>query len=238
MSFSIKKQAEVVVVDVEGQLIVGNRQELKQKVLDELEKGEKKFLIDFSQTGYIDSSGLGVLVSLSKKIREQGGELRLANLRHSVSDLRHTGARAREFLMAESRVAFDLQIPSDVEYIEGVVELARQRCREIKLSPTKCSLNVPVALTEALSNAILRGNDATGGKHVRVRAIISETDLVFEVVDEGPGFDVEECTVDCTTPENLTREEGRGLFLMRQLMDRVESFRDKGNVVRLTLRRP
>ena len=87
MSFSIKKNAEVVVVDVEGQLIVGNLQELKQKVLDELEKGEKKFLIDFSQTGYIDSSGLGVLVSLSKKIREQGGELRLANLNDDLQTL-------------------------------------------------------------------------------------------------------------------------------------------------------
>ena len=140
--------------------------------------------------------------------------------------------------MADSRVAFDLQIPSDVEYIEGVVELARQRCRELKLSPTKCSLNVPVALTEALANAILRGNGATGGTHVRVRAIISDTDLVSEVVDEGPGFDLDECTVDCTLEENLTREEGRGLFLMRSLMDRVESFRNKGNVVRLTLHRP
>src|SRR5579859_7219360 len=99
--------------------------------------------------------------------------------------------------MAESHVAFDLQIPSDVEYIEGVVELARQRCRELKLSPTKCSLNVPVALSEALSNAILRGNGSIG-KHVRVRAIISDTDLVFEVVDEGPGFDLDECTRDCT----------------------------------------
>jgi serine/threonine-protein kinase RsbW len=128
--------------------------------------------------------------------------------------------------MAESRVAFDLQIPSDVGYIEGVVELARQRCRELKISPAKCSLNIPVALSEALSNAILRGNEATGGKH-----------LVFEVVDEGPGFDVDECTQDCTTDENLSKEEGRGLFLMRQLMDRVESFRDKGNVVRLTLHR-
>ena len=87
MSFSIKKQGEICVVDVEGQLIVGNRQELKQKVLDELEKGEKKFLIDFSQTGYIDSSGLGVLVSLSKKIREQGGELRLANLNDDLKTL-------------------------------------------------------------------------------------------------------------------------------------------------------
>jgi serine/threonine-protein kinase RsbW len=139
--------------------------------------------------------------------------------------------------MAESRVAFDLQIPSDVEYIEGVVELARQRCRELKISPAKCSLNIPVALSEALSNAILRGNEATGGRQVRVRAIISDTDLVFEVVDDGPGFDVDECIRDCTTEENLTKEEGRGLFLMRQLMDRVESFRDKGNVVRLTLYR-
>jgi serine/threonine-protein kinase RsbW len=135
--------------------------------------------------------------------------------------------------MGESRVAFDLQIPSDIEYIEGVVELARQRCRELKISPAKCSLNIPVAL----SNAILRGNEATGGKQVRVRAIISDTDLIFEVVDDGPGFDLDQCTQDCTTEENLTREEGRGLFLMRQLMDRVESFRDKGNVVRLTLHR-
>ena len=87
MSFTIKKEGEIVVVDVEGQLIVGNRQELKQKVLDELERGEKKFLIDFAQTGYIDSSGLGVLVSLSKKIREQGGELRLANLNDDLKTL-------------------------------------------------------------------------------------------------------------------------------------------------------
>ena len=139
--------------------------------------------------------------------------------------------------MAETRVAFDLEIPSDVEYIEGVVELARPRCRELKLSPTKCSLNIPVALSEALSNAILRGNRSVSGKHVRVRAIISDEDLVFEVVDEGPGFDLDQCEQDCTTEENLTREEGRGLFLMRRLMDRVESFRNNGNVVRLTLHR-
>lgn len=87
MSFAIKKQGDVCVVDVEGQLIVGNRQELKQKVLDEIERGERKFLVDFSQTGYIDSSGLGVLVSLSKKIREAGGELRLASLNDDLKTL-------------------------------------------------------------------------------------------------------------------------------------------------------
>ena len=87
MSFDVKKQNDVTVIDVEGQLIVGNRQELKQRVLEELEKGARKFLIDFSSTGYIDSSGLGVLVSRSKKIREQGGELRLANLNEDLRTL-------------------------------------------------------------------------------------------------------------------------------------------------------
>ena len=87
MGFRIEKVKDVLVVDVEGQLIVGNRHELKQKVLEELEKGERKFIVDFEKTGYIDSSGLGVLVSLSKKIREQGGELRLANLNEDLRTL-------------------------------------------------------------------------------------------------------------------------------------------------------
>jgi anti-sigma B factor antagonist len=87
MSFAIERQGEVVVVDVEGQLIVGNRNELKQKVIDELEKGARKVLIDFARTGYIDSSGLGVLVTLSRRIRELGGELRLANLNEDLKTL-------------------------------------------------------------------------------------------------------------------------------------------------------
>lgn len=87
MSFDVRKEGEVTVIDVKGQLIVGNRQELKQKVLDEMEGGARKFLIDFAGTGYIDSSGLGVLVGLSKKIREQGGDLRLASLNEDLRTL-------------------------------------------------------------------------------------------------------------------------------------------------------
>ena len=87
MAFEVTDNKGVTIIDVEGQLIVGNRQELKQKVLERLDAGERKVLIDFSNTGYIDSSGLGVLVSLSKKIREQGGELRLANLNEDLKTL-------------------------------------------------------------------------------------------------------------------------------------------------------
>lgn len=88
MSFNLHKDKRgITVVAVDGQLIVGNRQELKQAVLDALEAGARKFVIDFTRTGYIDSSGLGVLVSLSKKIREQGGELRLAGLNEDLQTL-------------------------------------------------------------------------------------------------------------------------------------------------------
>ena len=76
-----------MVIDIEGQLIVGNRQELKQKILDALGTGERKFVVNFSDTSYIDSSGLGVLVSLSKKIREEEGVLRLASLNGDLRTL-------------------------------------------------------------------------------------------------------------------------------------------------------
>lgn len=103
MAFQVLKSGDVTLVDVDGQLIVGNRQELKQRVLEELERGERKFVVDFSNTGYIDSSGLGVLVSLSKKIREQGGELRLSSLNEDLRTLFELTKLDTLFKIADTR---------------------------------------------------------------------------------------------------------------------------------------
>ena len=135
------------------------------------------------------------------------------------------------------RLAIDLEIPSDIKYIEHVVELVTRQCAQLSFTARHCALNVPVALTEALSNAILRGNGENRDKHVRVSARLDSRSIVMEVSDEGEGFDLDDCTIDPTTSENLGRDDGRGLFLMRNLMDRVERFNDRGNVVRLTLHR-
>jgi serine/threonine-protein kinase RsbW len=74
---------------------------------------------------------------------------------------------------------------------------------------------------------------------VRVHACFDDRALVLEVHDEGVGFDLDARTNGPEDPNFLEREDGRGLFLMRALMDRVEQFAlpDRGNVVRLTLRR-
>jgi anti-sigma B factor antagonist len=88
MGFSLTKgSGGVTVVQVDGQLIVGNRHELKDLVQSALDRGDRRLLIDFSRTGYIDSSGLGALVSVSKKVRESNGDLRLAGLNEDLRSL-------------------------------------------------------------------------------------------------------------------------------------------------------
>jgi serine/threonine-protein kinase RsbW len=148
-----------------------------------------------------------------------------------------TGAAADGVRREAGGVQIELEIASDVRHIERIVALVTSQCAAMRFAQRHVSLNVPVALTEALSNAILRGNLENSDKHVRVRASVGPDQLVLEVSDEGSGFDLEACTIDPTGPEQVLREDGRGLFLMRSLMDRVERFTDRGNVVRLTLHR-
>jgi serine/threonine-protein kinase RsbW len=132
----------------------------------------------------------------------------------------------------------ELDIPSDVRFIERVVELVRHECQVMGFAQRQISLNVPVALTEAVSNAILRGNRDDPAKHVHVRAEVDTERLVLEVGDEGNGFDFDASLIDPTSPENLDREDGRGLFLMRKLMDTVERIDvPHGSKVRMTLHR-
>jgi serine/threonine-protein kinase RsbW len=140
------------------------------------------------------------------------------------------------------RLALQLEVPTDVRLIGRIVQLVCRQARELDFPAEICSLNVPVALSEALSNAMLRGNKEDPAKRVRMRVIVEPAGLVIEITDEGRGFDLDACTQDPTTPTNIVREDGRGLFLMRRLTDRVERYTEAHglarNVVRLTIKRP
>jgi anti-sigma B factor antagonist len=81
------REGDTVVFGIEGQLVAGNRQQLREGVLNEIERGAHSIVIDFADTGYVDSAGLGVLVSLSKKIREASASLRLVNLNDDLRTL-------------------------------------------------------------------------------------------------------------------------------------------------------
>lgn len=87
MSFTVRRVGSTLVVEVDGQLIVGNRHELKEMMLEKLAGGVRNFIVDFARTGYIDSSGLGVLVGISKRVREVDGTLQLTSLSHDLMRL-------------------------------------------------------------------------------------------------------------------------------------------------------
>jgi serine/threonine-protein kinase RsbW len=140
------------------------------------------------------------------------------------------------FAPGRVHVALELEIPSDVRYIERVVEIVALQCAQFEYPARQRCLNIPVALSEALSNAILRGNGERVGAHVQVKIDVTQERLILEVLDEGLGFDFDICLTDPTEPGNIEREDGRGLFLMTRLMDRIERFSNHGNVVRMTLK--
>jgi serine/threonine-protein kinase RsbW len=96
--------------------------------------------------------------------------------------------------------------------------------------------NLAVAVAEALSNAAVHGNRLQPGTHVRVKvAVESGASATVDIADSGPGFDVHSLS-DPTGPERVLATGGRGVFLMRRLVDDIE-FNKSGNRVRLTVRR-
>jgi len=88
---------------------------------------------------------------------------------------------------------------------------------------------VKLALEEAIINAIKHGNQLDLSKHVFIKYHINRERFEIHIKDEGPGFDPEEVP-DPMAPENLERECGRGLLLMKHYMTEV-AFHPPGNAV-------
>lgn len=126
-----------------------------------------------------------------------------------------------------------LELPTDIRSIEHAVEYVVQRCPDCATHGPRVRLNFRVGLTEALSNAMLYGNGHDPSKRVRVEVSLTRGRIEACVTDQGSGFNPASVP-DPTAPENLVKCGGRGLFLMRKLLDEV-SYNDRGNQVRLVL---
>lgn len=127
-----------------------------------------------------------------------------------------------------------LELPTDIRTIEHAVDYVIGRCPACAEEARRLQLNFRVGLTEALSNAMLYGNSRDPSKRVRVEVCFTRGRIQACVTDQGAGFDPSSVP-DPTQPENLAKPCGRGLFLMRKLMDEVW-YNDQGNQVTLVLK--
>jgi serine/threonine-protein kinase RsbW len=132
-----------------------------------------------------------------------------------------------------SRQALVLELRSDVAHVGQAVEYVLSRCAHFARNEHRLGFNFRVGLTEALTNAMMYGNGQDPDKRVCVEVRVEGTSITARVTDEGAGFDPSEVPDPTVDPYRL-RPNGRGLFLMRELLDEVR-YNEQGNSVTLVL---
>ncbi len=121
-----------------------------------------------------------------------------------------------------------VEINSKIENLRKVEKLVDELSAEFNIS-TDIYGNILIAVLEAANNAILHGNKLEEGKMVKIIMSIESEKLKFKIEDEGPGFDYKNVP-DPTAPENIENVNGRGIFLMEKLSDRMEFTRNGATV--------
>lgn len=128
-----------------------------------------------------------------------------------------------------------LSIQSSYASMERVATLVEKATGRIGISEDD-SVDLMIAVTEAVTNAIQHGNREDESKHVHIRIETAPSEITLWVEDEGKGFDVE-AVPDPRNTGNLLRESGRGILMMKAFMDEVSfASGEKGTSVRMVKR--
>ncbi len=144
-----------------------------------------------------------------------------------------TRRRANPLPAAGLREIIEIELPSEMQYLDGVLTYLIERTARFGIiQPT--SSNIFVALDEAISNAIRHGNKNDPAKAVRIRVELSADEACFTIRDEGPGFNPA-AVPDPLDPANLYKNSGRGVLLIQHIMDEVR-YNERGNEITMVKR--
>ncbi len=121
-----------------------------------------------------------------------------------------------------------LKINSKIENLRKVEKLVDELSSDHNISADIYG-NILIAALEAANNAILHGNKLDENKFVNIFVRIEDKKLRIKIDDEGKGFDYKNVP-DPTAPENIENVNGRGIFLMEKLSDRIEFTRNGASV--------
>jgi serine/threonine-protein kinase RsbW len=129
-----------------------------------------------------------------------------------------------------------LVLPSHIEAVADAAAALGDFVRGCGVSE-ESAFGIEMAVREAVTNAMVHGNQEDETKSVEVIFNCHDDELEVEIRDQGKGFDPAEIP-DPTNPENLLKTSGRGIFLMRTFMDEIEWLNrpEGGTAVRMTKR--
>ena len=126
-----------------------------------------------------------------------------------------------------------LKVTSEIKNIRKVSARIIESLAQYEMDD-ETLFDIRLCIEEAVRNAIVHGNRLNKKQHVIIDYWVDDDSLNVAVEDEGFGFDPAKVP-DPKKSENMLRESGRGVFLIKRLMDKVE-FNEKGNKIRMEKR--
>ncbi|MDP2234150.1 MAG: anti-sigma factor antagonist [Actinomycetota bacterium] len=237
MNFTLERHdsLQAAVVHVEGDIDAATVPGLREALEGLIATGHPNIVLDLSRVDYVDSSALGMLVWLDRRLQDGLGRVVLAGANR---DVRRILAMSRivtvsstlcqerdvdaalctiEPILAPAAELWceEMQVAADVGLLAGVREKVSALIEPMGFS-SSAVFDIKVALGEALANAVRHGS-AHGPGEVTVLVHGYDEKVVLEIVDCGSGFDGEHVCSD-----DLYASGGRGILFMRALMDDVE----------------
>lgn len=227
---------QTCVVELRGDIDTAVVPELRQQLGSAMSGGCRNVILDFTEVVYADSSALGLLVWLDRRLGPSGGRLVLAGANQDVQRILElsglvsiapsigtsadvTSALAGLQLTDEPSELLwheDLEMLADVNNLAGVREEVCRLIAPLEFGDSAV-FDIKVALGEALANAIRHGSSGEDDPPVHVGVSAYEDRVMLEVSDSGCGFNGK-----LEQSEDMYAPGGRGIMFMRALMDNVE----------------
>jgi len=113
-----------------------------------------------------------------------------------------------------------IEIPSTLDYLPKVDEFIERKLRKLGINEDQIA-DIAISVTEAVTNAVVHGNKNNLAKKVRISLRADSSRVEVTVEDEGGGFDPSSVQSPIEK-ENLLKETGRGIFILKSLMDKVD----------------
>ena len=133
-------------------------------------------------------------------------------------------------------IDIDITVPNQTRYLSLIGKIGENMARELDRSKGEreaLAHNLNLVLTEAMANAIKHAKVTDPDKGLHIRITISEQQIAIRVYDSGQGFDLNEVTNPNFESDPLA-EQGRGIFIIRSLMDSVKYKKTRcGNVLEM-----
>ena len=137
-----------------------------------------------------------------------------------------------EFLKSRNKASKKalIKVPSETKYIRKVSAKILRSLSACKLGESK-AFDIKLCIEEAVRNAIVHGNHSDKRLSVKASCWMEDGKVNIEVEDEGSGFD-HRFLADPTSSAHIMKNSGRGVYLIKKLMDKVE-FNETGNKIRM-----